>query len=158
MSLTGRSERVRRLLRKGTIKLLVLDILESRPLHGYEIAKEISARFNGAYEPSPGLIYPTLQWLADQDYVRGVQSDDKTVYSITTSGRSYIKENESNLRDALELLQGRVATGDFPILRSAGRLQRSIKVYLPEMSIDQRRQVAKVLDEARSKIEKMMEE
>jgi DNA-binding PadR family transcriptional regulator len=148
---------VRRFLRKGGIKLLVLDVLKSRPMHGYEIAKEISGLFNGAYEPSPGVIYPTLQWLADQGSIEGRQSEGKTTYTITESGTQFLKENESNLREALDLVKSRVSQGDFPILRSARRLQRTIVVYLPEMSSERRVEVAKVLDEARDRIERMME-
>jgi ribosome recycling factor len=57
----------------------------------------------------------------------------------------------------LELVKGRVSHGDFPILRSARRLQRTIVVYLPEMSSERRTEVAKVLDDARDSIERMME-
>jgi hypothetical protein len=57
----------------------------------------------------------------------------------------------------LELVKGRVSQGDFPILRSARRLQRTIVVYLPEMSSERRAEVANVLDDARARIEGMME-
>jgi DNA-binding PadR family transcriptional regulator len=149
---------IRHLLRKGSIKFLVLNTLNARPMHGYEVAKEIAGLFNGAYEPSPGVIYPTLQWLADEGHVHGDQNEGKIVYTITASGKQFLKENEKSVLEALELVKGRAAQGNFPILRSARRLQRTIGVYLPEMSNERRIEVGKVLDEARESIERMMQE
>jgi DNA-binding PadR family transcriptional regulator len=154
-----KAARIRRFVRKGTMKLLLLKALQSRPMHGYEAAKEISTMFNGIYEPSPGVIYPTLQWLSDQNYVEGEQADGKTVYTMTTAGKNFLKENEASLKEAMRFAEGgSVSPDDFPILRSANRLERTIRVFLPEMSGQRRVEVAKVLDEARHKIEDMMED
>jgi DNA-binding PadR family transcriptional regulator len=148
----------RRLLKKGAIKFLLLKQLESKPMHGYELAREVSAMFGGAYEPSPGVVYPTLQWLADQFYVTGVEAEGKTVYTITASGRKFLHENATSVKEAVDLASSRGSGQDFPILRSARRLERTIRVYLPEMSASRRTEVAEVLEEARRRIERMMQE
>lgn len=154
-----KAARIRRFVRKGTVKLLILKTLESRPMHGYEAAKEISKMFGGVYEPSPGVIYPTLQWLSDQSYVEGEQADGRTVYTITATGKRYLRGNEASLNEAMKAAGGTPpGQGEFPILRSANRLQRTIRVYLPEMSGKRRAEVARVLEEARHRIEDMMED
>ena len=46
-------------------------------MHGYEMIKEIEERTQGAWTPSAGSIYPTLQMLEDEGLIRGEESDGK---------------------------------------------------------------------------------
>jgi DNA-binding PadR family transcriptional regulator len=78
------------MIRRGTARLLVLHVLSVGPMHGYKVAKEISAMFDGTYVPSAGVIYPTLQWLEDQGYVKGSRVNDTTNYAISESGKKSI--------------------------------------------------------------------
>ncbi len=139
------------------MKLLVLDTLKARPMHGYEVSKQISSLFGGRYEPSPGVIYPTLQWLADSGYAESSESDGKMTYKMTAAGEEFLSRNRAPLDEFLGSMEGG-PRGDFPILRSARRLERTITVYLPEMSQERRVEVARILDDARRKIEAMMEQ
>lgn len=139
------------------MKLLVLDTLKMRPMHGYEVSKAISALFGGRYEPSPGVIYPTLQWLADKGYAEGRESDGRVTYSVTPAGTAFLSENRSLLDEFLGSRKDAEVHGDFPLLRSARRLERTIMVYLPEMSQERRAEIAKVLDDARGRIQELME-
>src|SRR5499427_9939410 len=50
---------------RGGVRYLVLDTLAERPRHGYEIIQAIEERSGGAYRPSPGVVYPTLQMLEE---------------------------------------------------------------------------------------------
>src|SRR5215475_2225608 len=49
----------------GDLKYALLDLLQERPKHGYELIKELEEKSGGFYSPSAGAIYPTLQLLAD---------------------------------------------------------------------------------------------
>lgn len=49
-------------------------------MHGYQIIQAIEARTNGAWKPSPGSIYPTLQLLADEGLVTAEQVGERKVY------------------------------------------------------------------------------
>jgi DNA-binding PadR family transcriptional regulator len=40
----------------------------------------------GFYEPSPGAVYPTLQWLEDEGLVRSEVVEGRRVYSLTEAG------------------------------------------------------------------------
>src|SRR5262245_65112117 len=55
----------------GELRLLVLSMIEKEPRHGYELMRAIEEGMGGTYSPSPGVIYPTLSWLADMGYARG---------------------------------------------------------------------------------------
>ena len=61
-----------------------------------------SGRWNSARAastaPVPGVIYPTLQALEDQDFVKSAEEDGKKVYSITEAGLAYL-QGHSETRD-----------------------------------------------------------
>src|SRR5690348_4681657 len=55
---------------RGLVRYLVLDAISTQPRIGYEIMAAIESMSNGAYRPSPGVIYPTLQLLEELEHVR----------------------------------------------------------------------------------------
>src|SRR6185436_1609117 len=79
----GRGGRARR----GVVRAAVLALLAERPMHGYEMIKEIEARTQGAWTPSAGSIYPTLQMLEDEGLIRGEESEGKRRFALTDTGR-----------------------------------------------------------------------
>jgi len=88
----------------GEVKFVILRLLREKPRHGYEIIKALEERFAGCYSPSAGTVYPTLQLLEDQGYVRAVEEDGKKVYHLTPEGSAFLDEN----RDAIEDIFDRV--------------------------------------------------
>lgn len=50
-------------IRKGFLKMIVLKIISERPIHGYDIINEIESKTMGHWVPSPGSIYPALDFL-----------------------------------------------------------------------------------------------
>jgi len=89
---------------RGNVKFAILALLEEQPRHGYDIIREMEERSGGVYSPSPGVIYPTLQALEDQDYVKSVEQEGKKVYSITEAGINYRQSHQEN--------QGRTRHGE----------------------------------------------
>ena len=83
---------------RGNVKFAILDLLKEKPRHGYDIIREMEERSGGAYSPSPGVIYPTLQALEDQDFVKSVEQDGKKVYSITEAGLAYLQGQQEARR------------------------------------------------------------
>jgi len=83
---------------RGNVKFAILDMLKEKPRHGYDIIREMEERSGGAYSPSPGVIYPTLQALEDQDLVKSVEQDGKKVYSITEAGLAYLQGQQEARR------------------------------------------------------------
>ncbi len=127
-------------------------------MHGYEISKEISALFRGRYEPSPGVIYPTLQWLEDQDYVSGTRGVGKKVYKITAIGKLFLDKSRRDLEAVMSYFDGTERGDSFPLRRSAARLERTILISLPELSEAKRAAVAKVLDDATERIMELVDQ
>lgn len=73
--------------RRGDVQPAVLALLKERDMHGYQIIQELSERTGGAWSPSPGSIYPTLQLLEDQGLVTSEKDGGRRVFSLTDAGR-----------------------------------------------------------------------
>lgn len=83
---------------RGGVKFAILGLLKEQPRHGYDIIREMEQRSGGVYSPSPGVIYPTLQALEDQDYIKSSDVDGKKVYAITDAGLAYLQQNIDQTR------------------------------------------------------------
>lgn len=57
-------------------------------MHGYQIIQQIEERSGGAWKPSPGSVYPTLQLLTDEGMVEVEEADGRKTYSLTEAGRA----------------------------------------------------------------------
>jgi DNA-binding PadR family transcriptional regulator len=143
-------------LRKGDSRLLVLEALRKRPMHGYEVAKEISQMFKGLYQPSPGAVYPTLQWLEDEGYVRTETVDGRRVYSITVEGLNFLEEKREKLTRLMDSCS-QMMDDERAILFMAGRrLAQMVIMLWSEGDEAKLREAASILDEARRKIVELM--
>jgi len=78
---------------RGGLKYALLELLQERPKHGYEMMKELEERMGGFYAPSAGAIYPTLQLLEDRGWVSVETVEGKKIYTITDAGRQAVQEN-----------------------------------------------------------------
>ena len=103
-SFGGRGHRRRRqqIFESGEVKYVILRLLREKPRHGYEIIKALEERMGGCYTPSPGTVYPTLQLLEDQGYVRAVEAEGKRVYHITPEGEAFLEEHRDAIEEILE--------------------------------------------------------
>ena len=80
---------------KGDLKYIVLDLINGKPRHGYDIIQELEEQSHGLYKPSPGVIYPTLQMLEEMGYASSTEQESKKVYSITEEGLEFLAKQSS---------------------------------------------------------------
>jgi DNA-binding PadR family transcriptional regulator len=92
----------------GEMKYVILRLLKEKPRHGYEIIKALEEKMGGWYTPSAGTVYPTLQLLEDQGYVRIVETEGKKVYHITPEGERFLEEHRETLDDILDRVRDAV--------------------------------------------------
>lgn len=145
-----------RMFDSGALRLVVLGLIAEEPRHGYDIIKALESRFQGAYSPSPGAIYPMLQMLEEADLVSSELTGNKRLYAITPQGRAYLEENEADLDrineqldEASSQMQGAAVGKEMRALRDVliGKLRGG------ELDADAARKVADILKKARSEIE-----
>lgn len=73
---------------RGDVRAAVLALLAEQPMHGYQIIQEIEQRSGGAWKPSAGSVYPTLQMLADEGLIAAEEANGRKTYSLTDAGRA----------------------------------------------------------------------
>ncbi|WP_405631090.1 PadR family transcriptional regulator [Streptomyces sp. NBC_00016] len=78
--------------RRGDVRASILALLKGRPMHGYEMIQEIAERSGGAWKPSPGSVYPTLQLLEDEGLISSESEGGKKLFSLTDEGRTAAEE------------------------------------------------------------------
>lgn len=134
----GGRHRRRRVFGRGDLKFMVLSLLEEQPMHGYEVMQRLEEESGGFYTASPGSVYPVLQMLEDQGYVRVEERDGKKVYHITEEGASFLHENRDRVDDVADRME------DFASMfggRGMGDLTRSF-MRLAQVSFDRAMEAA----------------
>lgn len=71
---------------RGDVRSAIISLLAERPMHGYQIIAEIGERSGGAWKPSAGSVYPTLQLLADEGLIAAEEQGGRKTYSLTEAG------------------------------------------------------------------------
>ena len=87
-------------LKKGSADLLILALVEERPRHGYEIARLIGERSQGALNYHVASLYPTLYRLEDAGLVEGRWVERaghrrRRYYRLTGAGRKRLATERS---------------------------------------------------------------
>ena len=80
----------------GTLEMLILKTLSRRPMHGYGIAEAIRQTSGDALKVGEGSLYPALQRLLIDDYVKaewGLSENQRRarIYTITALGRKHLQ-------------------------------------------------------------------
>lgn len=134
----------------GEVRTAVLALLAERPMHGYQIIREIEDRSSGNWKPSAGSVYPTLQLLADEGLIRAEESDGRKIYSLTDTGREHAASAEAS---APWESMGPASGAGFAALPRAGvELAQAAAQVGRTGSPEQVKQAVAVLDEARRRL------
>ncbi|MET7699453.1 MULTISPECIES: PadR family transcriptional regulator [unclassified Streptomyces] len=136
--------------RRGDVRASILALLKDRPMHGYEMIQEIAERSGGAWKPSPGSVYPTLQLLEDEGLITSESEGGKKLFSLTESGRAAADEGA----DAPWEEAGRGVDWEaLTEIRQAGfGLMEAFGQVWKTGSKDQRAKALTVINEARKKL------
>ena len=84
-------------MRRGDIRTALLAVLAEGAGHGYELIQRLEAKSGGAWRPSPGSVYPTLQQLEDEGLIRQEAGDGRTPYTLTDEGKAYVADHREEL-------------------------------------------------------------
>jgi PadR family transcriptional regulator PadR len=88
-------------LLQGTLDLLILRIVELRPMHGVGIADRIEQITGGVFIVGPGSLFPALHRLAEKAWIEGQWSESENgrrvkVYALTKSGKAQLTKEKRN--------------------------------------------------------------
>jgi PadR family transcriptional regulator, regulatory protein PadR len=90
-------------LKKGSSEMLILSLLDTRPLHGYEIGKLIELRSGGRLTFALPTLYPTLLRLENRGWIKGRWVEKagerrRCFYRLTPEGRRVLAEQQQTWR------------------------------------------------------------
>ena len=80
-------------VRRGDVRAAILDMLKDEPMNGYQLISQIAERSGGAWKPSPGSVYPTIQQLEDEGLVEADDERGRRTLRLTDEGRRYVEEH-----------------------------------------------------------------
>jgi len=140
---------------------VLLKLIADQPRHGYELIKAIEELTEGEYAPSPGVVYPTLTMLEDMGLIREQKSkDSKKVFEATDEGRAHLEENEDEVDELIERLEGHGRTRRHrqrpEIGRAIGNLMTALRNRIAAEGWNEEllEEVIDVLDDAAQRIER----
>ena len=132
------------------MKYFVLSALQEQQLSGYEIVQAIETKYGHA--PSPAAVYPTLQLLEDQGYVKSSEQDNKRVYALTDDGKKYVEEN----RERFEQMAIRIGQPNWAALPGIGTRLASLAgtIFSNSSYLDdaKAKRLEELLDEMRKRV------
>jgi PadR family transcriptional regulator, regulatory protein PadR len=99
-------------LKRGSVELLLLSLLEQRERHGYELAQLIESGSSGSITFYVASLYPILYRLEDDGLIEGKWVEKATqrrrrYYKITRAGRKALSEHRKtwlNFFDAVNAI------------------------------------------------------
>jgi DNA-binding PadR family transcriptional regulator len=145
------------------LRLMLLALLVEKPEHGYQLKRLFAERSNDAYTPSPGVLYPLLSLLEDEEMIEHAEggTGSKRQWVPTDAGRAEVETN----KEAIEALFARLAklgeansrTDNAPVRRAVHNMKAALMERLSREGADSEIgfEIAKIIDEATQKIERL---
>jgi transcriptional regulator len=99
-------------LKKGSMELLLLSLLEDKPCHGYEIGRQIEAKSGGRLQFRVSSLYPVLCRMEDRGWIKGYWVEKpgerrRRFYRLTPKGKKALAEQREiweEFKTALHLI------------------------------------------------------
>jgi DNA-binding PadR family transcriptional regulator len=93
---------------KGSIDILILGLIATNDMYGYEIVKSLKMKSDNLYNMSEGTLYPALKRLEKKEWLTSywteTASGRRKYYTITDKGRSVRKEKLSEWKSVNDLV------------------------------------------------------
>jgi len=138
--------------RRGDVRAAILLALADEPMHGYQIMQRLEERSGGAWRPSPGSVYPTLQLLEDQGLVKGEEADGRRVFSLTETGAAEAAALKERLGESPFGAEGGEQDPRFALRQAVFSLGGAVKQVAATGSADDVQKALEILREARKRV------
>jgi len=91
---------------KGSLPLLILQVLSEETSHGYGIAQQIKARSKDLLDFKEGTLYPALHNLEQQGLLESYNAEEngrvRRYYQLTTRGRAELEKERKEWKQFVE--------------------------------------------------------
>ncbi len=84
-------------LKRASVEIIILTLLNEEPMYGYQLAQEIKKRSEGKFSLMEASMYPVLTRLTDQgdvtqQVVQKTPKAKRVYYHITENGKNHLEE------------------------------------------------------------------
>jgi DNA-binding PadR family transcriptional regulator len=143
--------------RRGDVRSAILDVLAGDEMNGYQLIQQIGERTGGAWKPSPGSVYPTVQQLEDEGLVEGREVDGRRLLRLTDEGRSYVEEHPDEMAATWRAFEAddderAAAGGSGDLMPIVGQVMGAMWQVVTTGTSQQRAEAAEILTETRRKL------
>jgi DNA-binding PadR family transcriptional regulator len=143
-------------VRRGDVRAAILDVLATEPMNGYQIIQQIAERSGGAWKPSPGSVYPTVQQLEDEGLVEGAASEGRRLLTLTEAGRAYVEEHPDELaatwRAFDDAAEAERSNGGLDLKPVIGQTMSAVWQVVTTGTRQQQAEAAEILADARRRL------
>lgn len=170
----GPRKRRGRMFGSGELRLALLALIDREPRHGYELIRAIEDMTGGAYAPSPGAVYPTLQMLEEEGQIKQAKpkaagneeeadTGGKKPFKVTKSGKAELDDRADEVAQLMERLgehaerAERVREKSPDLFRAMGNLANVLKnrAKVGKLDKDTVDQIVDIIDEVAKRIERL---
>jgi DNA-binding PadR family transcriptional regulator len=158
----GRRGRRGRMFGTGELRLALLALIAEKPSHGYELIKQIEEMTGGAYAPSPGAVYPTLQLLEDEGAITEADAEgSKKPFRVTEQGESELADRSDEVGELMRRLgrhgERTTTVRSHDLFRAMGNLGSVLKNRARAGKLDERtiNEIVDMIDEMAKRIERL---
>ncbi len=156
----GRGGRFR-MFGSGELRLVLLKLIGDEPRHGYQLIKAFEELTEGAYAPSPGVVYPTLSLLADEGAIGESEGEGtRKSFAITDQGSTELADKKDEVDRILARLtehgQDRSRRHAPQVARALGNLMTVLRQSARDEHPPERHHaIVDILDDAAKRIERL---
>lgn len=144
------------------LRLLLLKLIGDAPSHGYDLIKGVEGLTGGEYAPSPGVVYPTLQYLQDEGLISEMPDDSsRKIFSITDAGREELAGQEKLVEKLVSRLAALGEQGNSSahrqLHRSMENLRNALRLHHGAGTLDNAmaEKIVDLIDETARNIERL---
>jgi DNA-binding PadR family transcriptional regulator len=158
----GQTGRRRRMFDGMELRLMILSLLEIQPRHGYDVIRALEEASGGAYVPSPGMVYPLVTMLADQEMVHEASDNGaRKIFSLASAGLSELDANRDAVAALFERLKALAdvaeKTDAIPVRRAMHNLRSVLMARLSDDNVTRETilDAVALIDNAAQQIERL---
>ena len=146
-------------VRRGDVRSAILDVLRTaaetgEQVNGYQVIQQIGERSGGAWKPSPGSVYPTIQLLHDEGLLETDDESGRKSLRLTAQGATHVTEHADELAAVWRPFDRTDrATGEYADVKpEIGQVMGAVWQIVTQGSEGQRQAAVDVLVDTRRKL------
>ena len=139
-------------VRRGDVRAAILDVLAAEPMNGYQIIQQIAERSGGAWKPSPGSVYPTVQQLEDEGLVEATEAEGRRTLRLSDAGREYVATHPEELAATWRVFDESPEQETHELKPVIGQVMAAVWQIIVSGNRQQQAEAAEILAETRRKL------